>query len=97
MLPPSPSAPEGTWMYMRATIPSGDEEDIKAMRLEEEINPESPQDLFDRIPTATPSVLGGMLRHALPEEMSPDRMACLATTFKILDVPAFEMEIFPWK
>ena len=74
MLPPCPSAPEGTWVYFRATVPSGDEEDVKAMRLEEEYDPSSPLDLFNKLPNTTPSTKGGMLRHALPEEMHASRM-----------------------
>ena len=44
---------------MRATVRDTDEEDVTAIHLEEDIDPASPQDVYDRLPQATPSLKGG--------------------------------------
>jgi hypothetical protein len=98
LLPPSKSAPNGTWLYMRSTVPDTDEEDIKAMRIEEEMDPDSPEDLYNRLPNTTPSLEGGMFRRAEAREMDPRRMSHLTSTFKIIDVMNFAtLPMFPWK
>ena len=58
---------EGT-SYSRATVPPTDNEDVRALFLEEELDPDSPEDLFARLPHCTP-VQGDMLRQALPSEI----------------------------
>ena len=98
LLPPTKSAPNGSWLYMRATVPDKDEEDIKAMRIEEELDPDSPEDLYNRLPNTTPSLDGGMFRRAQMHEMNPERMAYMDSTFKIIDVHFFvTLPKFPWK
>ncbi|MFM7986512.1 MAG: hypothetical protein ACKPKO_45085 [Candidatus Fonsibacter sp.] len=61
---------------------------MKAMRLEDEIDPENPQILYDRLPYAEPHVDGTFLRKALPHEIQiPTKNN--EVVFKILDVEAF--------
>jgi hypothetical protein len=98
LTPPTATCPQGSWHYMRAEVPDGDMEDVKAMRLESVLDPENPRDLFDRLPEATPSLAGGMLRKAYPHEMASGKEAFAAQTFKIVDVDAFyALPKFPWK
>ena len=83
---------------MRSTVPDTDEEDIKAMRIEEEIDPDSPEDLYNRLPNTTPSSEGGMFRRADAREMDPKRLPYVTSTFKIIDVMNFvTLPMFPWK
>jgi hypothetical protein len=98
MLPPTPGHPHGSWVYLRATVPSGDEEDIKAMRIEEELDPSSPQDLYDRSPLTMPWLDGGILRAVDKSELAEGRDAFLHATFKLLDPIAFKaVAQMPWK
>jgi hypothetical protein len=81
---------------MRSTVPDTDEEDIKAMRIEDEIDPDSPEDLYNRLPNTTPSLEGGMFRRAEARETDPRRMSYLTSTSKIIDVMNFvTLPMFP--
>ena len=64
------------------------------MRLEDEIDPENPQVLYDRLPFAEPHADGTFLRLALPEEIVvPTKTP--GGIFKMLDVDSFmEMPLF---
>ena len=83
---------------MRATVPDKDEEDIKAMRIEEELDPDFPEDMYNRLPNTTPCLDGGMFRRAKSHEMNQERMAYVDSTFKTIDVHVFvTLPKFPWK
>ena len=90
-------APGCSPSFCRATIPPRDCEDVKAMWLEEELDPENPQVLYDRLPCAEPHADGTFLRVALPHEIViPTKTP--GGIFKILDVDAFlKMPVFPWQ
>ena len=98
MVPPTAAAPQGSWLYMRAEVPSHDEQDVKAMRLEFEVDPANPQELYDRLPSATPSLAGGLLRQAKPQEMATGRSSFREQTFRSIDVESFcALPMLPWK
>jgi len=83
--------------FCRATNPPRDNEDVKAMYLEDELDPTSPADLYNRIPEAIPHAEGTFLRQAELKEMYSSKMSTYGV-FKIIDVPAFEqMPLFPWE
>ena len=85
-VPPSPAAPQGSWLYMRAEVPS------------HEADPANPQELYDRLPSATPSLAGGLLRQAQPQEMATGRSSFREQTFRIIDVESFcALPMLPWK
>ena len=83
---------------MRAEVPSHDEQDVKAMRLEFEVDPANPQELYDKLPSATPSLEGGLLRQAQSHEMAAKRSEFREQTFRIKDVESFcALPMLPWK
>ena len=68
------------------------------MRLEFEVDPANPQELYDRLPSATPSLAGGLLRQAKPQEMATGRSSFREQTFRIIDVESFcALPMLKWK
>ena len=68
------------------------------MKLEYDVNPANPKELYDRLPCATPSLAGGLLRMAQPHEMATGRSAFREQNFRIIDVESFcAMPMLPWK
>ena len=97
MLPPCDAHPQGSTQWMRAEVPDRDHEDVRAMRLEEEFDPASPLELYNKVrASAKPSTTDGMLRQALPHELCKNA-AQAAGTFRIVPLKEFvAMELFPW-
>jgi hypothetical protein len=91
--------PSGRTHYARSEVPL-EEEDSKAMFLEDTIDPSSPEDLFSRIPDAVP-VEGDMLRKAAAGDFwgNRDRHADLDNgVYKMLQVEQFKaLPLWPWK
>ena len=81
----------------RATNPPRDNEYLKAMYLDDELDPTSRADLDNRIPEAIPYAEGTLLRQAELKDMYSSSMSTYGV-FKIIDVLAFEqMPLFPWE
>lgn len=93
--------PTGGSFWARAECPwAGEEDDVKAMALEDALDPSSPQDLFNRVPEAKPFDDKDFLRKARPEELCSEQRGnpmADALAFKILPVAEFQkMPKWPW-
>ena len=89
-------APGCTPTFLRATVPPTDNHDAVAMFLEDTLDPESPEDLYNRLPTAVPYADGTFIRPAVPSDMYRAGMSTTGV-WKILQIEAFEeMPKFPW-
>jgi hypothetical protein len=83
--------------FLRASVPPTDNEDVKAMYLEEEINPDSPEDLYFKIPHAVPHADGTFIRPATQAEMY-DQSWSPYGSFRILKIEEFEaMPLWHWE
>ena len=97
LLPPCDAHPEGSVQWMRAEVPDTDHEDVRAMYLEAEFDPASPEELYGKVTkNASPSTTDGMLRVVHPYELS-DKCKGAVGTFKIVPIAEFlSMGLFPW-
>ena len=84
-------------VFCRATNPPYDNQDVKAMYLEDELDPSSPEDLYSRIPEALPFADGTFIRQALKSELHNPQSDNYGV-YRIVDVPSFKrMKRFPWE
>ena len=78
-------------------MPPTDNEDVKAMYLDDEINPDSPEDLYSKIPIAAPHSDGSFLCAATEADMY-DKASDPYGTCCIIKKEEFKaMPLWPWE
>ena len=89
-------APGCSPTFLRATVPPTDNSDVVALSLEDTLDPTSPEDLYNRLPTAVPYADGTFIRPAVPGDMYRAGMSRTGV-WKILQIEAFMgLPLYPW-